>query len=151
MGGKTVRMKRRQKTSSNESDRNTERALLLRDMMEDGETHWLLTRLASIHYEEGNYERALELEKKALKRAPRCPLVLWDYAHTLDQMGRQLEAIGIWKKLLARGTDRIAYDECDEGIRWARSLLLDCRYRIALAYRSLGQTAPGLNVTSSLT
>src|SRR5262249_7759537 len=62
----------------------------------------------------------------------------WDYASALDMLGQEREAISIWKKLLTRGEEGIAHGECGEGLRWARSLLNDSRYRIAKAYRDLG-------------
>src|SRR5262249_18441229 len=89
--------------------------------------------------EERRYRKALSIERKALKLAPSCPLVLWDYAGSLDMLGRRKEAIRIWRKLLQRGLNNIAYGECGEGLRWGRSLLNDCRYRIGWSYYKLGR------------
>lgn len=114
------------------------RELILRELKKTPESHWLLARLGMTYYEERKYKKALEIEKRALKLAPRCPLVLWDYACTLDMLNNKVEAIRIWRSLLRRGEESIAYDECGEGIRWARSLLNDCKYRIALSYRDMG-------------
>ena len=116
------------------------RHLILRALKRESESHWLLTRLATTYYEEHRYRKALAISKQTLKLAPRCPLVLWDYASTLDMLGREKQAIKIWRDLLKRGVRRIAYGECSEGLRWARSLINDCRYRLAGSLDELGDT-----------
>jgi len=97
-------------------------------------SHWLLTRLGLTYYEEHNYEKALFYESQAMKLAPSCPLVLWDYAGTLDMLGRSKESIAIYKKIVRRGLEEIAYGECGEGLAWARGLVADCIYRLAKSY-----------------
>lgn len=115
------------------------RVLISKVLKTNKNDHWLISRLATTYYEEGKYEKAMKLEEKARRLAPHCPLVLWGYASALDMLEQEAKAIRIWKRLLDRGEEEIAYGECGEGIRWARSLLNDCRYRIALAYRDLGK------------
>jgi tetratricopeptide (TPR) repeat protein len=114
------------------------RLQISRGLRKSSDDHWLLTRLAMTYYEERRYSKALEITEKALGLAPSCPLVLWDYACSLDMTGNQEKAIAVWKGLLRRGLAGIAYGDHGEGIRWARSLLNDCRYRIALSYRKQG-------------
>jgi tetratricopeptide (TPR) repeat protein len=114
------------------------RAILLELQKEYPDDHWLLTRISSTYYEEYNYDKALEYAERALDLAPDCPLVLWDYAGALDMIERDEEAIRVFKNLIHRGVNRIAYGECGEGIRWARSLLNDSRYRLGLLYSSKG-------------
>ena len=50
--------------------------------------HWLLTRLGLTYYEERRYKQALKYELRALAEAPNCPLALWDYAGSLEMLGR---------------------------------------------------------------
>jgi tetratricopeptide (TPR) repeat protein len=114
------------------------RRLIIRELEKEPYDHWLITRLGLTYYEEKKYSDAFKISSKALALAPHCPLVLWDYAGVLDMLRREAEAISIWKKLIRRGVLGIANDECGEGIRWAKSLLIDCKYRIALAYKNLG-------------
>ncbi len=102
-------------------------------------SHWLLTRLNSAYLGEHRDLEALAASKKAFKLAPHCPLILWDYANVLAILKQHQQAIRIWKKLLARGVDRIAFDECGEGLRWARSLVNDCLYRIGASLGELGK------------
>ena len=103
------------------------------------ESHWLLSRLALTFYEELNYEKALEYELQALALTPTCPLALWGYAGTLEMLGREREAIEIYRRLVRRGTESIAYGECGEGLARARGLVADSLYRMAGCYRSLGK------------
>lgn len=114
------------------------RRLIKAELRRAPNDHWLLTKLGSTFYEERSYRRALKLSKQALAIQPRCPLVLWNYACALDMLGRDKDAIKVLKKLLDRGERDIAYGECGEGIRWARSLLNDCRYRIGRLHRDMG-------------
>lgn len=100
----------------------------------DPEDHWLLTRLGTAYYEKHEYQKALKFCKKALRIKPLCPLVLWDYAGTMSALGKKREAIKTWKKIANRGAERIAYDECGEGLPYAKSLINDCKYRIGLDY-----------------
>jgi len=103
------------------------------------EDHWLLTRQSSHYYEALQYRTALRYSKRALRLAPHCPLVLWVYANVLDMLGKKREARLVYKKLLRRGVERIAYGECGEGLRWAEALLVDCRYRIGMSYADEGR------------
>jgi len=88
---------------------------MVRPSRVSSDDHWLLTRLGLTYYEEHNYKKALFYETQALRLAPKCPLVLWDYAGTLEMLGRDKEAIAIYRKLVKRGVDKIAYGECGEG------------------------------------
>lgn len=94
------------------------------------DNHWLLTRLALTYYEQKQYRRAPRYELKALQLAPYCPLAIWDYAGTLDMLGRKKEALALFRWLISWGEDDLAFGQCGEGIRAARSLIADCYYRI---------------------
>jgi tetratricopeptide (TPR) repeat protein len=115
------------------------RTILLELLKDEPDSHWLLTRLSGTYFEEKNYYKALEYVEQALKISPHCPLVLWDYAGTLDMLERNVDALRVYKNLVRRGVNRIAYGECGEGIWWARSLVNDCRYRVGLLYASMGE------------
>jgi len=111
---------------------------LRRRLRYEPRNHWVLTRLCTAYYEQRNYRRALHWSNKAMTLAPNCPLVLWDNAGCLDMLGRDDEAIRIYRRLLRRGIRRIANDQCGEGLPWARSLRNDCRYCVALCLRDMG-------------
>ena len=115
-------------------------ALLAKVLERRPESHWCWARLALVCHEQRQYGKALEHSQRALGLAPRCPLALWEKAGALDALGREREAIAVWKGLLSRGVRDIAYGRCGEGKRWAESLLNDCRYRIAFALFELGDS-----------
>src|SRR5689334_14232809 len=78
---------------------------LLRERPED---HWLLSRLALTYYEQCAYEKALELELRAVRIAPRCPLALWGLAGTQQMLGQHHEAAMVYQRLIRRGAARLA-------------------------------------------
>ena len=114
------------------------RSLIRKELKNNPKSHWLLTRLGSTYYEERLYRKSLHIAQQAYQLAPSCPLVLWDYAGSLDMVGKHKKAIEVWEKILKMGVTKVAYGEHGEGLRWARALLNDCRYRIGLAYYKIG-------------
>lgn len=113
------------------------RKLITAELRKDPDSHWLLTRLSLTYYEQFKYTKALELTTRALSLAPSCPLVLWDHAGALDMLGRTNEALTIYQRLIKRGVNRIAYDDCGEGLARARGLIADSLYRLAICYTTL--------------
>jgi tetratricopeptide (TPR) repeat protein len=117
------------------------RTVIEKELARDPDSHWLRARLSTTFYEERHYEQALEQIERAYRLAPDCPLVLWDYAGTLDAVGRTAEAIELYGRLLGKGVETVAYEECGEGVSWAIALLTDCCFRLGVCYEHLGQTA----------
>jgi len=99
--------------------------------------HWLLTRLGLTYYEERRYKQALEYQRLALAEAPNCPLVLWDYAGSLEMLDQAQAALRVYLRLVHRGIQVIAFGDCGEGLAWARGLIADCHYRMAHCYTAL--------------
>jgi tetratricopeptide (TPR) repeat protein len=124
----------------NAEDWKAARRVIRRKLRKEPDSHWLLTRLALTYYEERDYQTALVYSQQALDLAPRCPLVLWDYAGALDMLGRTAEAIAVYRRIVRRGISSLAYGPCGEGRRRARGLVADCLYRLAKCYRDLGRT-----------
>jgi tetratricopeptide (TPR) repeat protein len=110
------------------------RRLISSELRRNGNDHWLLTRLSLTYYEQKQYRKSLQYVIQALQMQPYCPLAVWDYGGTLDMLNRRRKALQIFRWLISWGEDRIAYGECGEGIRFARSLIADCYYRIARIY-----------------
>ena len=122
------------------------------ELRSDPNNHWLLTRLGLTYYEEKDYRQALECERRALSEAPNCPLVLWDYAGSLEMLGLEQDALKIYRRLIGRGISEIAFDECGEGLAWSRGLVADCHYRMAGCYRTLRRPPMAIKcLTSHLT
>lgn len=113
------------------------RQLIRAELKEKPDSHWLLTRLGLTYYEERAYRKSLSCSRKALRLAPHCPLVLWDYAGSLQMLGRHRMALRVYRQLLSRGVEQVAHDDCGEGRSWARGLIADCLYRQAQSYTEL--------------
>ena len=112
---------------------------------EQPSSHWLLTRLSLTYYEERKYALALRHVQRAAELAPRCPLVLWDWAGTLQMLGRHEDALRVYKRLVARGVEEIAEGPCGEGRAWARGLVADAYYRMSQCYEAEGRTRAAEN------
>ena len=48
----------------------------------------------------------------AFAQVPSCPLVLWDYAGALQMIGRHIEALDLYARIVTLGVDGIASEEC---------------------------------------
>lgn len=127
-------MSREIENAINNEDWKEARRLIRAALRRRPDDHWLLSRLSLTYYEEFDYRRALAISQQAFKLAPRCPLVLWDLAGALDMLGRNRQAIAIYRRLIRRGVESIAFDDCGEGLAWARGLVADCWYRLALLH-----------------
>jgi len=114
-------------------------------LRQNPDSHWLITRLALTYYEQGDYKRSLALEQRAYKIAPNCPLVLWDMAGSWEMLKRYTEASTIYRRLLRRGVNAVAFGVCGEGVAWARGLLADCWYRLARCHRKQGRRAHSIS------
>ena len=49
-------------------------------------------------------------------------------------LNRTSEAVRIYRRLVRRGVKSLALGDCGEGMAWARGLVADCWYRIALCH-----------------
>jgi tetratricopeptide (TPR) repeat protein len=134
-----LHMKRKVLAETNFADLRSARRSLREELATEPGHHWILTRIGNTYYQEGKNTLALKYIRKGLEIQPNCPLVLWDYACVLSEVGKEPEALRIFEKLIRRGADRIANDECGEGISWAKSLVLDCYYRGGWSAVSLGK------------
>jgi Putative Zn-dependent protease, contains TPR repeats len=117
---------------------HSEQFLLRQQLKVEPHHHWILTRLSSVYYEQRRYALALKYAEKAFAEVPSCPLVLWDYAGTLQMLGRHNEALDLYARVVTRGVDRIANGECGEGRAWARGLISDSHYRASLSLKAIG-------------
>jgi tetratricopeptide (TPR) repeat protein len=121
-----------------DDDWEAARLLIQSALEEQPENHWLLTRLALTYYEQFDYQRALELSCQALAIESECPLALWDYAGALEMLDRPEEALTFYQRIIDRGIDSLAYDQCGEGRARARGLSADSHYRMSHCYLALG-------------
>lgn len=116
------------------------RALILRELEKKPDSHWLRTRLGTTYYEQRRYAEALRHFRQAIKLAPDCPLVNWDYAGALEALGKHRQALRIYLALIKKGPRRLGnMDPCGEGYSWALGLVTDCLYSAALCWAGLGK------------
>jgi tetratricopeptide (TPR) repeat protein len=117
------------------------RGLIKKRLKKDPGNHWLLARLGLTYYEQRRYEAALACEEEALRIEPNCPLALWDYAGSLQMLGRHVDALAVYDRITRRGIDDIAVGQCGEGRAWAKGLVADCYYRMMDSFDALGDRA----------
>lgn len=115
------------------------RRLIQQELKIKPKFHWLLFQLSSTYYEERRYKEALVWSRKALARAPWCPLAFWHHAGALDMLGRTKQAIGLYLKLAEADPNRMAKADCGESVSRARSLVCDSFYRLAGCYEHLSE------------
>jgi tetratricopeptide (TPR) repeat protein len=124
---------------SKEGDWNALIEFIGHELKQEPNNHWLLAQMASAYYEKKDYEEAYIYIGEAMSYQENCPFVLWHLASIFRMRDRQEDAITIWEELLNRGVEKIAFDECGEGLEWAKSLISDCKYMISKTYRELGK------------
>jgi Flp pilus assembly protein TadD len=112
-------------------------SLIRRELKQRPDDFYWLANLAFIQCEEGDCDSAVVTIRRALELAPREPLVMYYYAFTLRSSGRSREAIDVLHRIIRKGERRIGLIETKEGIRWARSLINDCRYEMALCFAAV--------------
>ena len=101
--------------------------------------HWLRSRLGATYYETGDYSTALQHFEDAKEAAPKCPIALWDYAGTLQQLGRHETAVGIYEALLKRQVGWLTKDLCLQSRALAKGLIADSQFRLSRSLDALGR------------
>jgi tetratricopeptide (TPR) repeat protein len=99
-------------------------ATLRRRLKAEPRHHWLLTRLSSVYYERRRYALALKYAEKAFEEAP---------------------ALDLYARIVTRGVNQIATNECGEGKAWARGLVTDSHYRASLSLKAIGNEKASLS------
>jgi tetratricopeptide (TPR) repeat protein len=108
-----------------------------------------ITNLAIAYYELREYEKALSLSERALKFNSRDFLVLDYHACILSVIeGKEQEAIKLLKRIIHTDLNKIAYGPNGEGMNWAKSIVNDCRMRLALVYQSINKKKEALKLVN---
>ncbi len=119
--------------------------ILEKELLKFPNEYWLLTTLSNVYYELRDYEAALELSEAAFKIEPSDYFVLNNHACILSVIeGKEKEAIMLLKNIIDTDLNKIAFGEHGEGLRWAKSLVNDCRVRLALVYSSINENDKAL-------
>jgi tetratricopeptide (TPR) repeat protein len=106
---------------------------------EEPDDHWIVLQIAETNYQLKNNAEALKYAEKAFNLAPVCPLAIWEYAETLVINGKNDAAARLYKILIRKGVNRIAFGECGEGIRTAKGMVNDSIYVLGLIYAKKGE------------
>lgn len=101
--------------------------------------HVLLTRLAAVFHELQEYERSLRCSERARQLSPSCPLVLWDFAGTLQMLGKHADALEMYREIIKRKPGWIAKDPCVANRAQAKGLVADCHFRMMRSLDALGR------------
>ena len=101
------------------------------------DSYWLLSNYAIILYELRKYTQALEYSNQALIINKADPLLLNYHAAILKANNKEKSALKIWENIINSDINDIAFKETGEGILWAKSLVNDIRYNVAITYLTL--------------
>jgi len=114
-------------------------ARLYRELSLAPTDHWVWYTLSLTHYEQREYELAVNCSRRAVELKANCPLALWHYAGSLYMNAQESEALAIWTILLSLDLDEVAHGECSEGMDQALRLMNDVHYRMGRCYEHLGR------------
>jgi len=112
--------------------------LLEREVKKYPKEYFLITSLAKACYNLKLYEESLMYAVEAMKIEPNDVLVIYDYGCSLSALDRNNEAIRQWNKIIEKDIDEIAFGDFGEGLRWAKSIKNDARYRKAICSLKVG-------------
>lgn len=115
------------------------RRVLETGLQSNPKDHWMRSRLGVTYYETGDYSTALVHTKQAVALAPTCPIVLWDHAGTLQQLGRHAQAVEIYQTLVRRQVGWLAKDPCLQSRSLAKGLIADSQLRLCRSLEVLGR------------
>jgi tetratricopeptide (TPR) repeat protein len=96
-----------------------------------------LQMLRKSYYEKGDDKNALRIAYKVWSIAPDDPLLIWQYAACLSNVGRYKEAIGIYQKILRKSPSALASNKKIGTLRRAKGLKNDCVCAIGECQASL--------------
>lgn len=113
------------------------RRVLETGLLSSPNDHWMRSRLGVTYYETGDYAKALEHIELALVLAPKCPIVLWDQAGTLQQLGKHSGAVEIYHMLVKRQVGWLAKDPCMLSRALAKGLIADSQLRLCRSLEAL--------------
>ncbi len=115
-------------------DNESAHKLLLSSIKRFPNEHLFYAQLSVINYELGNDKNAIEYAEQALQITPTCQLAQNYYAVALQSTDNETKAIEIWLSLLSRIINDLAFNDCGEGIRNAKSLQNDIRFNLGVSY-----------------
>jgi tetratricopeptide (TPR) repeat protein len=95
--------------------------------------------LGLVLHAQGRPSEAARVTARGLRVDPRCPFLQAGHAEHIGAMGQHKEAIKILDRLVRQGLRRIAKSECGAGIPWARDILCDAQFCLAMFHSTIGR------------
>lgn len=107
--------------------------LLKKELERYPKEYFLITSLSKVYYNSKDYKNAIRLAEQAYEIEPDDVLVVYDYGCALDASKMNRKAIEKWDIILSKDIEEIAFGEFGEGMKWAKSMINDTRFRKALS------------------
>jgi len=122
------------------------RKLLRREMrIAEGDSHWLMTKIAQTYNLEGKYARGLAWSRRALAIVPTCPTARWEQVYSLCSLRRHAEAVRVLRVLIRRPVrSYLDAGDCSKSKAWVRTFITDCYHMLAWEEWLRGRHAEGL-------
>lgn len=117
---------------------NEAKVLLEKEKKKYPQEYFLITALAKVCYNMKLYTESLKYAEKAMKIEPNDALVIYDYGCALSALDKNKEAIEQWSKIIEMNINEVAYGDFGEGLRWAKSIINDSRFRKAICFLEIG-------------
>lgn len=114
------------------------KVLLEKEKKKYPKEYFLITSLAKVCYNLKLFEESLHYAEKAMKIEPNDVLVIYDYGCALSALDKYNEAIVQWNRIIEMDIEKIAHCDYGEGLKWAKSIKNDTRYRMALCALEIG-------------
>lgn len=83
-----------------------------------------------VHFETGNYVKAMACNDQLYRRFPSNPVCLYNRALLLEKLNRQADAVVVWKQLITR---------VETFVQPSNGYLAECHSHLSELYRSLGE------------
>jgi tetratricopeptide (TPR) repeat protein len=120
--------------------------LLENEIKKFPDEYFLHTSLAKAYFNLKLFEKAYNSALTAYNIEPNDPLVIYDYACTLYSLNKYSEAITQWNKIVIQGVQNIINSEYGESVNWAKSIVNDSLFRLALCYIEFGDNHKSINL-----
>ena len=118
---------------------------VIKDIRENGNSHYALANLSEIYLSKGRNLSALKAAREAERITKRCPLVRLALGKALAATGNTDEAVGVFKGIINQDLRSLANGECGEGLRSARTFKAEALLGVARAVRKAGMSAESLS------
>lgn len=111
--------------------------LLEEEIRKQPEEYFLITSLSKIYFNMREYNKALKYSTKAINIESNDPLVIYDHGCALSANNKHKEAIYYCKQIVKMDINKVAYGKFGEGMKWAKSIVNDSIFRIAISFIKL--------------